>query len=414
MFRVTLVEVCAVTISLRKAGSSCRERYKNAPLKNLPYPFPGFGPRDSNEQEQIPFPPSPAVPDESAEGHGDDEEEEEEEVEVDGDIVVEVEEEEEEGDFNPRSSEKPSSFSGRASNSLLSLGQPVPSRHPFGFRHPARGGSMLSTGSPPSHSRVQLRHHRAKALQPVNHTKRAALVMWSRQLLLHHLLLVPPSRLSLPHRLHQVHRMYVACPCTHAIQPLVRVAANALRQRQFRRHLRQQAVLLLQGHDKRSRDTVGNCIRALARNLYRSLTVRMIVRPARRFNLRLMARSRCASAKTLLAYFLHHLLNRVLGHPYLAHATAAQPLSRGLAALSAHALDRGMKAHVQAQAVVGAHGTIPMSQYLARLLRSAVHAHTVLSRAWMAHRGLASSSFLGVYHSQVLPPLLARAPGRHI
>jgi hypothetical protein len=32
------------------------EGEKNAPLTNLPYPFPGFGSRDSNEQEQIPFP----------------------------------------------------------------------------------------------------------------------------------------------------------------------------------------------------------------------------------------------------------------------------------------------------------------------------------------------------------------------
>ncbi|KAF8465157.1 hypothetical protein DFH94DRAFT_360910 [Russula ochroleuca] len=121
---------------------------KDAPLKNLPYPFPGFGPRDSSEQEQIPFPPSPAVPDEGAGGHEDEEEEEEE---VEGDIVVEVEDEgeEEEEEFNPRSSEEPSSFSGRASNSLSSLGQPITSRYPFAFRHPARGGSMSSTGSPP-------------------------------------------------------------------------------------------------------------------------------------------------------------------------------------------------------------------------------------------------------------------------
>ena len=129
---------------------------KNAPLKNLPYPFTGFGPRDSNEQEQVPFPPSPAVPEESAGGRDDDDDDDddEEEVEVEGDIVVEVEdggeeEEEEEEDFNPRSSEEPSSFSGRASNSLSSLGQPIPSRYPFAFRHPARGGSMSSTGSPP-------------------------------------------------------------------------------------------------------------------------------------------------------------------------------------------------------------------------------------------------------------------------
>ena len=124
---------------------------EGAPLKNLPYPFPGFGPRDSGEQEQVPFPPSPAVPDEG-EGGPDDEEEEEE---IQGDIVVEVEdeeeeeEEEEEEDFHPRSSEEPSSFSGRASNSLSSLGQPIASRYPFAFRHPARGGSMSSTGSPP-------------------------------------------------------------------------------------------------------------------------------------------------------------------------------------------------------------------------------------------------------------------------
>ena len=122
---------------------------KDAPLKNLPYPFPGFGPRESSEQEQVPFPPSPPVPDEGVEGKDDEEEGEEEGVE--GDIVLEVEGEEEgeEEDFNPRSSEEPSSFSGRASNSLSSLGQPIPSRYPFAFRHPARGGSMSSTGSPP-------------------------------------------------------------------------------------------------------------------------------------------------------------------------------------------------------------------------------------------------------------------------
>ena len=35
---------------------SAVEGEKSAPLKNLPYPFTGFGPRDSGEQEQIPFP----------------------------------------------------------------------------------------------------------------------------------------------------------------------------------------------------------------------------------------------------------------------------------------------------------------------------------------------------------------------
>ncbi len=110
---------------------SVAEGDKNAPLKNLPYPFPGFGPRDSSEQEQIPLPPSPAVMQESAGGGGDDEVV----VEVEGGIVVEVEEEgeeeEDEEDFNPRSSKEPSSFSGRASDSLSSLGHPVPSRYPF-------------------------------------------------------------------------------------------------------------------------------------------------------------------------------------------------------------------------------------------------------------------------------------------
>ncbi|KAI9453375.1 hypothetical protein F5148DRAFT_1277448 [Russula earlei] len=120
---------------------------KSAPLKTLPYPFPGFGPRESSEQEQIPFPPSPPVPDDGVEGEHEEGEGEGEE----GDIVfeVEVEGEEEGEEVHPRSSEEPSSFSGRASNSLSSLGQPISSRYPFSFRHPARGGSMSSTGSPP-------------------------------------------------------------------------------------------------------------------------------------------------------------------------------------------------------------------------------------------------------------------------
>jgi hypothetical protein len=115
---------------------SIAEGEKNAPLKNLPYPFLGFGPRDSSEQEQIPFPSSPAVPEESVGGHDDDEVE----VEVEGDIVVEVEddageeEEEEEEEINPRSSDELSSFSGRASNSLSSLGQLIPGCYPFAFR----------------------------------------------------------------------------------------------------------------------------------------------------------------------------------------------------------------------------------------------------------------------------------------
>src|SRR5258708_29882995 len=157
------------------------EGEKRAPLKNLPYPFLGFGPGDSSEQEQIPFPPSPTVPEESAVGH--------EEEEVERDIVVEVEDEEEgeeeedNQDFNPRSSEEPSSFSGRASNSLSSLGQPIPSRYPFAFRHPARGGSMSSTGSPPSPSCGRLQPPQTRAPQPRNPVRHAASAMQSRKTL---------------------------------------------------------------------------------------------------------------------------------------------------------------------------------------------------------------------------------------
>ena len=51
-----------------------------------------------------------------------------------------------------------------------------------------------------------------------------------------------------------------------------------------------------------------------------------------------MARSRRASTKTQLAYFLRRLLNRVVGHLPLAHAMGAQ---------------------------LSAHDTTPMSQHLA-------------------------------------------------
>ena len=109
---------------------------KNAPLKNLLYRFAGFSPQDSNEQEQIPFAPSPSVPEESTGGCDDDDNE----VEGEGGIVVRAEDEgdKEEEDLNPRSSEEPSSFSGRAFNSLSSLGQPIPTWYRFAFRHPSQ------------------------------------------------------------------------------------------------------------------------------------------------------------------------------------------------------------------------------------------------------------------------------------
>ena len=81
---------------------SMAEGDKNAPLKNISYPFTGLGPRDSREQSGSHF---RLLPEESAGSRDDDEEE----VEVEGDIVVEVddegeeEEDEEEEYINPRS-----------------------------------------------------------------------------------------------------------------------------------------------------------------------------------------------------------------------------------------------------------------------------------------------------------------------
>lgn len=108
----------------------------SGPLMALPYPFTGHKAQISSEDNiPIPFPPSPGPTDdvhspteESDEvGEEDDEEEEEEE-----ELVAE---------------EEPSSQSqGRTSGSMSSLGQPVSSRYPFQFRHPARGNSMSSAG----------------------------------------------------------------------------------------------------------------------------------------------------------------------------------------------------------------------------------------------------------------------------
>ncbi|KZV67016.1 hypothetical protein PENSPDRAFT_688528 [Peniophora sp. CONT] len=98
-----------------------------------PYPFQGFGQhRDSSSSQQVPFPPSPGP----IEGEHEGEEGEEE-----------YEEYEEEESVEPRTSQDVPS-SGRASNSMSSLGQPIPGRYPFTFRHPAsRGGSVSSMGA---------------------------------------------------------------------------------------------------------------------------------------------------------------------------------------------------------------------------------------------------------------------------
>ncbi|KAF8497809.1 hypothetical protein F5888DRAFT_1803273 [Russula emetica] len=129
---------------------SMAEDDKNAPPKKLPYPFSGFGPRDSSEQEQIPFLPSPTVPEESAISH----DEEEEEVEVEEDIEVEVddesEEEEEEEEINPRSSEEPSLFSGLRGGSMSSTGSSTGSP-PFAFSRASATPQSKSPSTRESH-----------------------------------------------------------------------------------------------------------------------------------------------------------------------------------------------------------------------------------------------------------------------
>jgi hypothetical protein len=90
------------------------------------------------------------------------------------------------------------------------------------------------------------------------------------------------------------------------------------------------------------RGTVSSCVRALAWKSYQSLIVRTIAHPVWD-SLRLVAHSRHANVKILLAYFPHLHLSRVLGHHYLAHATAVRPPSHGSAALSAPALVRGIQ-----------------------------------------------------------------------
>ena len=265
---------------------------------------------------------------------------------------------------------------------------------------------MSSMAHPLSPSRVRLQRHKAKAHQPGNRVRRVAQAMQRRTRLLRRPLLALPFLQFHRPRLCQVRRMYVVCLCPRATRPLEQAAANAhpLRQVQFPR-LRQ-AVSWQFVHDEHSRDIVGSCVTALARRSYQSLTARMTAHLARD-NPRLMVRSRRESAKTLLVSFLHLPPSRVPGHPYLAHAMAAQPHLHGSAAPSVHALDCGILAQVQVQAAVVAHDTIHTFQYLARHLRSVVPARTVLSMALAAHHGPASNSCSGVSHGQGLPPLLA-------
>jgi len=121
----------------------------SGPLSSLPYPFAGYKAQMSSE-DHVPFPPSAGHTESVGDGSGEVEEYED---------VEEVLEEDREEEQLADGSEDPSS-QGRTSGSMSSLGQPVSSRYPFQFRHPARGHSrghsMSSAGAshiaPQSHS----------------------------------------------------------------------------------------------------------------------------------------------------------------------------------------------------------------------------------------------------------------------
>ena len=211
---------------------------------------------------------------------------------------------------------------------------------------------MSSTGSPP------FAFSRATATpQSKSTSTRESHSTGNVRPLPHRLLVAPPLQLSLPPRLCRALRMYTACPCPHAIQ-LLQVATNAPRQRQALLPLHQR-VSWPRGYVKRSRG-IGSCIRVLAQKSCMSLTAKTTAHPAQD-SLRLMTHSRRGNARILLVCFPHHLLNRVPGRPYLAHATAAQLLSRKSAALSVPALVHGIPARALAQEAVEVHDTIPMS-----------------------------------------------------
>ena len=140
----------------------------------------------------------------------------------------------------------------------------------FVFRHPARGGSMSSTGSPPfafsratatpqSKSTSTCESHETRSTGNVDTTASSSPSGGS-----------PTS--AVPLRPYRALRMYAACPCPHAIR-LPQVVANTPRQHQVLSPLHQRAVLRPGDHDKRSRGT-GSCVTALARKSYTNLTGR--------------------------------------------------------------------------------------------------------------------------------------------
>jgi hypothetical protein len=136
-------------------------------------------------------------------------------------------------------------------------------------RHPARAGSMSFNTPPFAFSRATTPWHISRALQPANRTRRVAQAMRRQWLLPHRPLVTPGPSTSavstLSHFVRALRIMYAACPGpqAHAIQ-LPEVAANAPRQHQVLSPLHQRAVLRPRDHDKRSRGTIGSCVRALA------------------------------------------------------------------------------------------------------------------------------------------------------
>ena len=294
---------------------------------------------------------------------------------MEGDIVVEVEdedggEEEVEEDFNPWSSEEPSSFSGHASNSLSSLGQPIPSRYPFAFRHPARGGSMSSMGSPPfAFSRVTATPQSKSTSTRESHETHSTgnvETASSSPSGSPTSAVSPSSSVPIPQDVRGM-PMPPRHPAAVGGRHLPSTAPNPV-------SLHQRAVLRPRGHDKLSRGTV-SCVRASARKSYRSLIGMTTAHPAWD-SLHPMAPSRRANAKIPLAFFLHLHLSRVLGHRYSVHATAVRRPSHESVALSDPVLVHEILAWVRLQAAV-VHDTIPMSQCLAHHWRLNVPAHTV-------------------------------------
>jgi len=158
----------------------------------------------------------------------------------------------------------------------------------------------------------------------------------------------------------------VAYPYPHAIQ-LPEVAANVPRQHKVLSPLHQRALLRPRGHEATTNVrgapsvAVSEHWAAPPRKSYWSLTEDD--RASRLGQPRLMAHSRRANARTLLAHLLHLHLSRVLGHHFLAHATAVQPPSHESVVLSAPAPVCRIQPQiqVQVQATVGVRDTIPMS-----------------------------------------------------